>query len=241
VIRAIGEGTTDVDAIRRIGRDTELTDEELSTSISEIVSEFSTARTTLPRLLPSPDDGDYEEWHDFRLRVSGFPPVQWDQVWEISYEDLRYPPQPRPQVILGQLLQPTISASLPTPREYIVLRIQQLTSLQAQAARTQQQVEDIEAEVNQLERALDAIVKPRGLGLGLFILAAFTIVGVIVPLWIMSRGSQKLAPDLRTLIFWLFATGLIALLSYMTSLALRLSGWHLPRRRSSKPGLTNPS
>jgi hypothetical protein len=64
------------------------------------------------------------------------------------------------------------------------------------------------------------------------VLAYFTFVGVIVPLWLMSRGSKQLTARFGEVVFLLFLTGLVALLGYMTALAFRISGrWavSLPR------------
>jgi hypothetical protein len=67
------------------------------------------------------------------------------------------------------------------------------------------------------------VVWPKGLGWGLVVLAVFTVVGVVVPLWLMSRGTNRLTVHLGEVVFWLFFAGLALLLAYMTYLSLRLS------------------
>ena len=46
----------------------------------------------------------------------------------------------------------------------------------------------------------------------------------------MSRAFRQLTPRFGEVVFGLFLVGLLALLGYMTALALRLSGW----RRKAK-------
>lgn len=113
---------------------------------------------------------------------------------------------------------------VPRPREYVVLDVQRRDAMQVDLSRAEQRVEDVEAEVAQLERARDAVVRPKGLGWGLVVLAVFTVVGVIVPVWLMSRGPKQLTVRLGEIVFWLFLTGLLLLVGYMSVLAMRLSG-----------------
>jgi hypothetical protein len=115
-------------------------------------------------------------------------------------------------------------SALATPPEYVALRIQRRDALRADVARASQHAEDIEEELARLQRTRNAIVRPKGLGWGLIVLAFFTLVGVIVPIWLMSRAPQRLTAHLGEVVFWLFFAGLLALLGYMTVLALRLSG-----------------
>ncbi len=116
------------------------------------------------------------------------------------------------------------------PPTYVALDIQRRDTLRANVERAKQRVEDIEDELARLQRARDAIVRPKGLGWGLVVLGFFTLVGVIIPIWLMSRGPQRLTAHLGEVVFWLFLTGLLALLGYMSALALRLSGWRYGSR-----------
>jgi hypothetical protein len=58
-------------------------------------------------------------------------------------------------------------------------------------------------------------------------LSYFAAVGVVLPIFLMSRGPKDLTPLMGTVMFAVFFSGLVALLGYMTLLARRLS------RRSS--------
>jgi hypothetical protein len=62
-------------------------------------------------------------------------------------------------------------------------------------------------------------------------LGYFALVGVVVPIWLMSRGPQDLTPLMGNLVFAGFCSGLLALLGYMAVLAVRLSR----RAATSKP------
>lgn len=114
---------------------------------------------------------------------------------------------------------------IPTPPEYVALGIQRRNTLRDDVARAAQHVEDVEEELARLQRARDAIVRPKGLGWGLVVLGSFTLVGVIIPIWLMSRAPERLTAHFGEVVFWLFFAGLLALLGYMSILALRLSGW----------------
>jgi hypothetical protein len=71
---------------------------------------------------------------------------------------------------------------------------------------------------------------------GLVVLGFFTLVGVIIPIWLMSRGPTRLTAHLGEVVFWLFFVGLLALLGYMATLALRLSGWRRSAQAQSGRG-----
>jgi hypothetical protein len=99
--------------------------------------------------------------------------------------------------------------------------------LETAGARADQRADDLAAEVAHLQRVRDALVRPKGLSWGLVVLGAFTVVGVAFPLWLLSRAPKQLTPGLGEVVFWLFMVGLLALLGYITSPALRLSGGRL--------------
>jgi hypothetical protein len=131
--------------------------------------------------------------------------------------------RPASALNIGQLAQLGYMGLPPVPVEYNVLNVQRRDTLQTDLYRAEQRSEDVGAEVTQLRGARDAVVRPRGLGGGLAVLAAFTVVGVIILVWLLSRGPKQLTVALGEVVFWLFA-GLVALLGYMAALALRLSG-----------------
>lgn len=161
---------------------------------------------------------------------SDAPETSWDEVWETAYNELTrsaQAPQPVRSFVDPLAYQrPYIVSALAgqAQPEYVALGIQQRDALRANVDRAEQRAEDIGAEVTQLQRARDALVRPKGLGWGLLVLGVFTLVGVIVPLWLMSRAPKELTAELGETVFWLFLVGLLALLSYMSALAFRLSG-----------------
>jgi hypothetical protein len=59
--------------------------------------------------------------------------------------------------------------------------------------------------------------------LGLSILGYFTVVGVVVPTFLMSRGPTDLTPLMGNWVLAGFCSGLVALLGYMAVFAVRLS------------------
>jgi hypothetical protein len=232
VVKAIGSGERDPRALRKVGGYTSLSDSDIEEVVARIDSEFNKARRELESLISHDESAnDYPEWDEYKLSHSDLPPGDWDAAWEIVYESLVRPPQPRrAHSVLGggfayEAYMPGI-IDRPTP-EYVKLNAERRDAMHANIQRTQQQVEDIQGEVTRLERTRGAVVRPKGLGRGLVVLAYFTLVGVIVPLWLMSRAPQHLTARLGEVVFWLFFTGLAALLGYMTVLALRLSGWRM--------------
>jgi hypothetical protein len=236
VIQAIGGGERDLRELRKIGDDTPLTDAELAEAVKTIADEFEVARRTLRPLVPADTTDDvHPEWKDFKQSQQSLPETKWDEVWDITYEDIVRPPRPRPRPASDSLWPSFDAASfvpaLATPPEYVALRIQRRDALRADVARATQHLEDVEEECDRLQRARDAIVRPKGLGWGLVVLAFFTLVGVIIPIWLMSRAPQRLTVHFGEVVFWLFFAGLLALLGYMTVLALRLSGW---RKKTDK-------
>ena len=75
----------------------------------------------------------------------------------------------------------------------------------------------------QLQRARDAVVRPKGLDWGLLYLIVFTIIGVPLPVYVMSRAPTRLTPHMGEVIFWPFFVALVGLRVYMAVMALRPS------------------
>lgn len=227
VIQAIGEGERSVPALRKIGGYTPLTDDELSETIQAIADEFEIARSTLDQLMSADASDDYPEWEDFKHSHPSLPKTKWDEVWETTYENIVRPPQPAHPAMfggLGSLIGTVPFVAMPTPPEYVALNIQRRDVLRTNLERAKQHLEDVEEELARLERARDAIVRPK-FGWGLVVLGFFTLVGVIIPIWLMSRAPEHLTPHFGEVVFWLFFAGLLTLLGYMSVLALRLAGW----------------
>jgi hypothetical protein len=217
-IRSIGSGTTDIRDLRGPRLSRRLTDEQFTNIIGEISAEFRSARAALRGLVRPQSQRGYVSWEDFQQSATGLPGIIWDDVWAIVYDDLAHPPAttdtfPNPYMLI------------PSRPEYDVLHMQRRDALRGNLDRAQQRMEDIESEVERLKRTRDAIVRPKGLGVGLVVLSVFTVAGVIIPIWLLSRGPTQLTTHLGEVVFWLFLVGLLALLGYISLLALRLSGW----------------
>ncbi len=228
VIRAIGKGERDIRELRKIGDDTRLSNDELAEVTKTISDEFEVARRILQPLVSADTTDDlHPGWKDFRQSHSSLPETKWDEVWDIVYDDIVRPPRLQPA---SNSQWPSFDAvsllpAVTTPPEYVALHIQRRDALRSDAARAKQHLEDVQEERDRLQRAREAIVRPKGLGWGLIVLGFFTLVGVIIPIWLMSRAPKRLTAHFGEVVFWLFFAGLLALLGYMTVLALRLSGW----------------
>ena len=84
----------------------------------------------------------------------------------------------------------------------------------AEDERAQQRVEDYEDELERLEAAHGEIARPSGwLWLAVAILVVFAVVGIGLPIWIMSRGPENLAAV--QWVAWPFSVALAALLGYI--------------------------
>lgn len=229
---AIGKGTTDIAALRRIGGWTSLSDEELQRAIDVCTSEFAAARTALSALDLTGARRTAKGWDEFRDSTPQLTEILWDSVWEACYIELLVPPQPPSQIFGGMdfpIIPPIRDSGL------VAIEARRRDARKADVDRTQQQVEDLEGEVLRLKQAHDRIARPKGLAWALVILALFTGAGVIYPIWLMSRAPKDLTHDMGVTVFWLFCGGLVVLLGYMGVLALRLSG--VGRRAERKSGV----
>ena len=223
VIDAIGEGTIDIATLRDIsGYGTILEDDELAGVVAEISNEYRIAHETLSDILAdhSLEDSD-KSWSEFQANTHGLPSTRWDEVWETTYRNIIHPPQVRIRSLSGGYVPGAMI--IPTPPEYVTDRRRRRDDLRSTQDRARQQLEDLSQEVIRLRRQRDAIVRPKGLAMALTIISYFAIVGVIVPIWLMSRGPTNLTHAMGTAVFWLFTSGLALLLAYMAQLALRLS------------------
>jgi hypothetical protein len=217
-IRSIGSGTTDIRDLSGFRLYRRLTDEQLNKVIGRISEEFGSARAVLRDLVRPQSQREFVSWEAFKQSVTSLPGIIWDDVWAIVYYELA-----RPSMTTATFLDPYIPVVSGRP-EYDVLNMQRRDALRGNWDRTQQQMEDIGSEVERLRRSRDAIVRPKGLGGGLIVLGIFTLVGIIIPIWLLSRGPTQLTAHLGEVVFWLFLVGLLALLGYMGLLALRLTG-----------------
>jgi hypothetical protein len=242
VIGAVVGGERDIRELRMIGGYTPLTNDDLAEIAQLVTNEFAKAYQALQALRVGDEDAPGTDWPDFKRLWSDAPEISWDEVWEIAYNKLvesaesRQVP-PRSLVDPLEYQRPYMVASLTGTEQaqYSVLRIQRRDDLIASTERAEQRAEDVEAEVAQLRSARDAIIRPKGLAGGLAVLSFFTLVGVIVPLWLMSRSPKQLTARLGEVVFYLFLGGLVLLLGYMSMLANRLAGRWRSSRRSGRP------
>jgi hypothetical protein len=229
VVKALNEGVEDLAELRRRGDPTRLTDEELQPFLQEVRQELARAHQVLEGAVPAYENLKTREWDAFRHSTPGLPEIRWDFAWMVVFEQIierREAESPRPS---HQLRSPMVDLSgarllsaLP-PTDWEAIGARRRDDLVANHERAEQQVEDLESEVHRLRQARDAVVRPQGLGWGLIILGYFAVVGVVVPILLMSRGPQDLTPLMGWLVFAGFCSGLLALLGYMAFLALRLS------------------
>ena len=118
------------------------------------------------------------------------------------------------------MLPPPIT---PPAADFTAINVRRRDERRSEQDRTQQQVEDLEGEVRRLEQARAAIVKPDGLlWQGFIILILFSLIGVIAPLWAMSRTPRDLTPHLSWL-FWSFSAAFGLLVAYFAFHAWRLT------------------
>jgi hypothetical protein len=229
VIHAIGGGERDAGALREVGDGTSLTDEQLAVVVQQIIDEFEKARPIIQALLTDQARDDFVEWEDFQLaHRAELPETEWEEVWQDAYETAFLEPDP-PQHGANEIGWSSygaaaLSALRPIPLDSGILlhRLNRRTALAEDVARAEQQVEDLQDELDRLKRERKRIVRPKGLGWGLSVLGYFTVVGVMLPLWLMSRGPDRLTAHLGEVVLWAFLSGLVALLVYMVVLALRL-------------------
>jgi len=222
VIVAVSNGVVDAARLREVGRYSVLTDAEIENYAVVVAEELSRAGETCRALLSSDGMPEPSGWEDFR-RTHPELQIEIEEAWEIKFAVLTLPPvrsRNLPGLGFGRLPSMVTSESLSDA--VILRRGMRRDALKAQEERSQQQLEDLEGEVARLRQAREAIVRPKGLALGLVILIFFTVVGVAVPLFIMSTAPKDLTSTMADTVFSLFTAGLVALLCYMTVLALRL-------------------
>jgi hypothetical protein len=235
VLTDVQKGKRDLAELRLMHRYTPLTDDEMAEALTSIVEEFGRAHSTLTPLVSGDDSGRPPEWEEFKLLHPQLPTTNWDEVWDIEYGRLVRPPKEVQQSSFLGMSVPFLP-SLPTPPEYVKLEAERRDAMVAELERAKTHAQDIEEGIVHLERRREAVGRPRGLTLGLTVLGYFTIVGVGLPLFIMSGAPQDLSPAIGGSVFWLFVSGLVLLLGYMTVLAVRLSGWREKREASETTG-----
>ncbi len=237
VLDAIGEGITDLNLLRRLD-DCQLTDDELSPFVADVAEEFARARAELAAR-PINDFLDVSGWDRFRQATHGLLEIRWPRVWRTVFEEMRgdraeelaaarkqRAARAGPLSALAQLSQvatPDLGMlALAGKTDHGAIAARRYDDLAAADQRAQQQVEDYQAEFRRLRQAHDEVVRPDvRLWWAAAILVMFAIVGVALPMWVMSRGPDDLA-RVRWL-FYPFAGALAALIIYITVYLVQLT------------------
>jgi hypothetical protein len=235
VIVAVSNDVVDAAGLREVGRYSVLTDTEIEHYAAVVAEELARAEETCRALLSSDAMPEPAGWEDFR-RTHPELQIEIEEAWEIKFAVLTLPPvRSRNPPGLGFSRFPSMPTRASLSDTLMLQRGLRRDALKAQDERSQQQLEDLEGEVTRLRQARESIVRPKGLALGLVILIFFTVVGVAVPLFIMRTAPKDLTGTMADTVFSLFMAGLVALLGYMTVLALRLqaSGSRSGRRSAA--------
>jgi len=124
----------------------------------------------------------------------------------------------QPQDLLAGLAYSPSSGQTDWP----AIRSRRYDAMTVARERAVQHVEDLEGELARLRLEHLRAVRPDSrLAWGLGVLAVFTLVGVVLPLWVMSKGPKDITFHIQ-LLFWGFAAALVALLGYMLLYLVRL-------------------
>ncbi|MEU5439929.1 hypothetical protein [Streptomyces griseofuscus] len=238
VIVAVDNGVLDAAGLREVGRYSALQDEEIEHHAAVVAEELTRAEAACRALLSSDEAAEPSSWDDLR-RSHPELQIEIEDAWEIKFWQLTAPPARSHNLPgLGSRHLPAMMTRPSLSETLMLQRGIRRDALKAQEERSQQQLEDLVGEVTRLRQAREAIVKPKGLGLGLGILSFFTVVGVVVPLFIMSTAPKDLTSTMGDTVFGLFMAGLVALLGYMAILALRL---RVSRSMGGRDATTSPS
>lgn len=222
VIVAVSNGVVDAAGLREVGWPSALSDTEIERYAAVVAEELARAEESCRALLSSDEVSDSSDWEDFR-RSHPELQIKIEEAWEIKFALLTMPPvRSRNLPGLGLSHLPPMLPRASLSDTLMLQRGMRRDALKAQEGRAQQQLEDLEGEVTRLRQAREAVVRPKGLVLGLLTLSFFTVVGVVIPLYIMSTVPKDLTSTMAGTVFGLFMAGLVALLGYMTVLALRL-------------------
>jgi len=216
---AIGEGITDLAALRKLG-DCALDDKDLAAIVAEAAAEFEAARQYLsaPAAARRIERADYK-WRHFRLAARDLPEQRWPRIWRdafdvIAAEQKAEDAKRRRAPSAAAFDFPSIVSTLPSTVDYGSILARRKDELATEYDRAQQRAEDYDEELSRLQAAHAEIVRPDSrLWWGVAILVGFTIAGVGIPAWLMAFGPADLA-RVRW-VFFAFAAVLAALLIYI--------------------------
>ena len=191
----VNEGVTSADELMQVAT-WRYTSTELAPFAAEVAGEVSWAREGLSGRIGNPDI----RWPDFRRTHPDLPEIRWPRVWEIVYDGmarkLAKEEEARRRAEAGSFKSMATALALPFPGRVTgpftdsgAIAARRHDELLANHARAKQQVEDYEAELGRLRMEHAEIVRPDArLWWGIAILIIFTVLGVVLPLWVMATG-----------------------------------------------------
>lgn len=234
VLTSVKSGATDLTELRRHA-DCYLDDDELAPYVDEVSQEFQRARQYFAKHPLSPSEQLLDargEWHRVRRNFKDLPEIVWDDAWSLIFDEAvlkavqsaekrRQADKSRKAYYPSPLASPGITPLMVKaikPRDHTdwrAIKARRYDARVVASERAVQQVQDLENELARLRRAHSKVVKPDGRMLSaLIVLALFTVIGVVLPLWVMSQGPKDITPHIQWM-FWLFASALLILLGYM--------------------------
>lgn len=212
-----------------------LSDDQLEEVASRVQPQLHEAAATLPRLMSQQAPGDWgrlPEWHEFRNSHAGLASIQLPWAWGHVYDAFvalgePLPRNPKPSRLLGPqspLMDAITSGGLDIASDWV--RQQGAARTDAAERDTVQQELYRDGLDRQYQQAyqdfLDASADDRLLRFGLIVLIYYTLAGVVYPIYLLRGNPQSFTATVN-FAFWLFCTGLGALLVYTIWLAWRLS------------------
>src|SRR5258707_1829330 len=255
VMSAIRDGVTDLDELRALAS-CSLDDDDLRRVVAATGLDFDAARNAMDANPPTEDEltAAGRGWDDYKQRVVGtrssraWQIVFSDQAWELQKERQRerererraaQPPGKNPFESLGVKMADLAKLSSPIdPRQYFPeplvptspIAARRYDEVRAQDERAQQRVEDYENELERLETEHGEIARPTGwLWAAVAILAFFAVIGIGLPVGLMSAGPT----DLKS-VSWVVVLFLVALAFLLGYIVLYLK--QLTRKgHSGKP------
>ena len=211
--------------------------DELAPFAAEVAEEAKRARETLTGRISNPD----LFWEDYRRRRPDLPEIRWPRVWEHVYDSIvkqlaeaeearrKAAPPKSPFESLAAGLDTrhlvsarTLGAAAAPSTDYRATEARRHDELIASHERAAQHVEDYEAELVRLRQEHAEIVRPDArLWWGIVILIIFTVLGVVLPLWVMTTGPRDLAAV--RWVFYPFIGSLAALIGYIVVYLVQLT------------------
>lgn len=243
VLEAISNDKHDTREIRRISHasDAQTSDEVLSQHIGDVTRELNTAMTFILEKLEkivegksSRDLGFEIDWEQFKVDHIAENRITRNYVWSWAYDRCykyfiqvakkREKHELGPHASLLSLgAPPVIDASQMRPPWEGHLEEQARIDRRNEIARAKQHLEDLEAEELRHTSFYYHMAKPdKILYFGLAVLLYYTIVGLVMPIYHLSKGPETFTPAIEGLFFW-FTSGLASFVIYMLATAIRLA------------------